>query len=653
MGNFSREKTFDALKRYVSVRLQQGVPLVDADWNEQDDIRRFELQAFLKWFVGNGVPQGNNGFQILPLPSGLTSEQRNNNFLIKGGDGTVEGAGRCLVEGWDVINTGDLIYSTQKEINGESIEPLTTPNEDRKDLVYLDVWEREVDSSEDMDLVNPNIGLETCVRIKREWIVRVEEDFQGTAERPSTQLPGHVYYALARLERKVNESSIQAAHIKDLRHVGLSMVSNQVLQDIDHKLQRIGNNEAQIGHDLYGTSANLDGQGSPDLEISLRDTINALLQGNLPTTPVKPLTEVGRRLRHTNPIALLEHNHILVFWIAENDEHSGIEYNSSRSERTERLFTPDNRRVVRLFCLKHDQLPPLLCYVSEEEQNHKIYFGPFDGRGQIDERLVTDNASSDSDLFALVMEDDNNQPTEIWVFWTFNNEIHSKFLPLSGGSEFRDGPEPIKDENLNNMFPLKLGQEIWIFWTSSLSESNRIHARQKLSNTWQNPRELRLPGDDQNITDMFILLDMQKSLAGEGGILIFGVFQSRKIWFSMTGLNPRDTTLNPVKLTECDPYHMILNLSALQDQNGDIWVFWTEWAIVGSFQDIWCQRYESRHRRWSNRTQLGESFKQEHVFPPLSVLMDANNYINLFWPLWRPPSSPCAAIASQKIITRL
>jgi hypothetical protein len=37
MGNFSRD-TFDKLKHYVGVRLQQGVPIVDADWNELEDI---------------------------------------------------------------------------------------------------------------------------------------------------------------------------------------------------------------------------------------------------------------------------------------------------------------------------------------------------------------------------------------------------------------------------------------------------------------------------------------------------------------------------------------------------------------------------------------------------------------------------------------
>ena len=66
MGNISRD-TFDELKHYVGVRLQQGVPLVDADWNEQDDIRRYELRRFLKRFVGDGVPRGEDGFAIGPV----------------------------------------------------------------------------------------------------------------------------------------------------------------------------------------------------------------------------------------------------------------------------------------------------------------------------------------------------------------------------------------------------------------------------------------------------------------------------------------------------------------------------------------------------------------------------------------------------------
>lgn len=221
MGNYSRD-TFDRLKHYVGVRLQQGVPLIDADWNEQEDIRKFELRAFLKWFAGNGVPRGNDGFLIMAA-AGTT-----NNFDIRGGNGTAEGAGRCIVEGLDVMLESTMRYSSQPLHNNPAlagqwgvspIAPLTTPAADRLDTVYLDVWEREVDGSEDTDLINPTIGLESCVRIKREWAVRVA---QGSLSPPAPGA-GHVFYPLARLKRPGGNAAIASAMIEDLRTTGINL----------------------------------------------------------------------------------------------------------------------------------------------------------------------------------------------------------------------------------------------------------------------------------------------------------------------------------------------------------------------------------------------------------------------------------------------
>jgi len=221
MGNFSRD-TFDRLKHYVGVRLQQGVPLIDADWNEQEDIRKFELQAFLKWFAGNGVPSGNDGFLIMAA-AGTT-----NNFDIKGGNGTTLGAGRILVEGMDAMLESTMRYTSQPLYNNATlaakwgvapIAPLTTPGAARVDLVYIDVWEREVDSSEDSNLINPAIGIESCVRMRREWAVRVA---QGAASLP-TPPAGHGYYTLARIKRPAGGAAILAEQIADLRTVGINL----------------------------------------------------------------------------------------------------------------------------------------------------------------------------------------------------------------------------------------------------------------------------------------------------------------------------------------------------------------------------------------------------------------------------------------------
>src|SRR5262245_15809757 len=102
--------TFRALHRYVRVRLQQGVPIVDSDWNEKDDVRRFGVRAFLKWFVGNGVPFGNNGFSIVGTGAA-------NDFTISAGiagppDG-LNNVGRMLVDGMDTMITANIGYAAQ------------------------------------------------------------------------------------------------------------------------------------------------------------------------------------------------------------------------------------------------------------------------------------------------------------------------------------------------------------------------------------------------------------------------------------------------------------------------------------------------------------------------------------------------------------
>lgn len=240
MGDFSRD-TYNKLKHYVGVRMQQGVPLIDADWNEMEDIRKDELQYFLENFVGNGIPKNNDGFHILP-PTGAVA----NDFLIKGGAPGKPGC--CIVQGRQVLNEADILYTDQLLFPKDGVEnpatkwgvaplaALTVPaSVPRTDLVYLDVWEREVDSQEDTTLKNPAIGLETCVRIKREWVVRVAE---GTASLPATVPAGHVFYAIGILARRAGQPVIAAADITDSRKIDLTINTEPIF---------IKNNNVGIG----------------------------------------------------------------------------------------------------------------------------------------------------------------------------------------------------------------------------------------------------------------------------------------------------------------------------------------------------------------------------------------------------------------------
>jgi hypothetical protein len=102
-------------------------------------------------------------------------------------------------------------------------QPLNTPTQDRTDLVYLDVWEREVDSSEDPDLINEKIGVETCRRTKREWVVLVAEGMSNPEN--LTAAGGHACYPLALLHRKGGVAEISSSDIVDLRRAGVASIS--------------------------------------------------------------------------------------------------------------------------------------------------------------------------------------------------------------------------------------------------------------------------------------------------------------------------------------------------------------------------------------------------------------------------------------------
>lgn len=210
MGNYSRN-TFDPTKHYTSVRLQQGVPLIDADWNEADDIRMFEVQTLIDSFMGDGVPARAPGFAC------VVADAPKNNFHIDCGPvipGSLFAGGLVARIFAPVDYAAQSLFENQElaDLWGVPVLPaLTTPDADRRDLVYLHLWEREVDALEDESLPNPLIGVETAVRLRREWVARVAEG----AEEPPVPPPGHFHVTLARLKRAAGIDSIET--IEDSR----------------------------------------------------------------------------------------------------------------------------------------------------------------------------------------------------------------------------------------------------------------------------------------------------------------------------------------------------------------------------------------------------------------------------------------------------
>lgn len=205
--------TFDPAKSYIGIRLQQGVPLLDRDWNELEDIRRYVERTLREQYVGEGVPDG-SGFAVtaptVPAPDDL-----------------VIGAGRCSVAGFDVWNQHDeVLFSSQ----GDGV-PLPAALPDATDVVtiYLEPDVVRVDSTGDPSLSNSqDINLETCVRDRLVWAVRA-------VRQPGVAPTGS--YVLAEVTRPAGTTQVTSDMIRDRRRTLLNLA--QAIDRIDRAEEQL------------------------------------------------------------------------------------------------------------------------------------------------------------------------------------------------------------------------------------------------------------------------------------------------------------------------------------------------------------------------------------------------------------------------------
>lgn len=271
IGNFSNggRDTFNAAKQYVGIRLQQGVPLLDRDWNELEDIRRYYETALRQHYIGQGVPD-DGGFQIIapsfPAPG---------DFII--------GAGRCIVNGYDVRNSAQMLYSQQ-----QGSPQLPAPDRDDLLHVYLKTDVIRQGSNEDPDLRNAqDINIETCVRDKLVWTV-------GVARHP--EQPPANSYPLAEIRRSAGQKIITQDMIQDLRRTRLNLAGvldrvkqlegsvdslNTRLHDVQLDLERVKTQLAHLFWDVHLQASNVNSHfgASVTITASVVDGLNQPVSG--------------------------------------------------------------------------------------------------------------------------------------------------------------------------------------------------------------------------------------------------------------------------------------------------------------------------------------------------------------------------------------
>ena len=168
-GDYSR-KTFDPLRDFSGVLMQQGRVQLDADWNELVDIISRRLRAETTDIIGRAtVPKETpDGFKI-EISSGVLTIGRGRIYV----DGLLaENHGKSPLEFDSLLDeqrgTLAVPYKEQPYFpNAATVAP--APTEGGPYLVYLDVWQREVTYLEVPELIEKAVGVDTTTRWQTAW----------------------------------------------------------------------------------------------------------------------------------------------------------------------------------------------------------------------------------------------------------------------------------------------------------------------------------------------------------------------------------------------------------------------------------------------------------------------------------------------------
>ncbi|MBU3078988.1 DUF6519 domain-containing protein [Sphingomonas quercus] len=164
-GDYTRF-SFDPLKRYAGVLMQQGRVQLDADWNEEIDILRRRIGLLsLDTFGAVGVP-------YLTTPDAFLLG------LIAGPpDNLSIEPGRLYVDGL----LAEAFVEDKATYLSQPFYPDPPPLPGGDALAYLEIWEREVTYIEDPALLDAALGgVDTTTRLQTVWQLRVDAA-QGAA----------------------------------------------------------------------------------------------------------------------------------------------------------------------------------------------------------------------------------------------------------------------------------------------------------------------------------------------------------------------------------------------------------------------------------------------------------------------------------------
>ena len=181
-GDYTR-LTFDPRRDRAMVLEQQGRVHLDADWNELVAILERRLRVETYDFAGPAVVPAAEPESFRIVYSGGQLGIVRGRIYVDGLLAENHGYGQVDFEPVWGESVGSLVTRLDKQPylgSAEDAKQLLEELKRGRNLVYLDVWQREQTAVEDSSMLEPALGVDTCTRVQTVWQVRfLELDDQG------------------------------------------------------------------------------------------------------------------------------------------------------------------------------------------------------------------------------------------------------------------------------------------------------------------------------------------------------------------------------------------------------------------------------------------------------------------------------------------
>jgi len=496
------------------------------------------------------------------------------------------------------------------------------PNDADTVVVYLDVWERPVTAAEDSSLMHSGLGVESCARMKREWVVRARAG--SSVPRPDDPnglddairfIAGHSYYALATIAHQTGVP-----------------ITDEVITD--QRERRLLMPPATLLEDLLGPVDYLDyrrGQGRP--LVNLRAAINTLLRGELPGSPETPIgPDAGAISFGRGTFCDAKHGLITTWGSGElvPSQLFAARLDLARPEagfRTIKEITgPTNNHHATLL----DTGEVLLVYeTGGPAPNIMMKRGTFDTLADAPVITVTDTAAGERFPFAVAAGG------QVLILWheDAGNTLQGKWYdPHNADNPFSEAHSLAEQVPQGGDLHAAVGPRntVWVAFSDAagpFAESKTRAIALPFGGPPDQSQLQLLQSPHGHPKHPFVMMDTSEhvwvfwqAFPGQGGIW-YRRYLRDEGWESAESTHVPGTDAGEV--AQASP-------TAVSDAEGGIWLFWLSTAhIVGlSTASIWYARYNPVTQIWGEPRQM-TGFLRHDAAP--FVVRGPDGSLWLFW----------------------